>query len=176
MAATISWIFLGDLLVRWQWLGMAVALAGVAWVLVERTDESRGDHAPTQQVGGVFFAMLAAAMQAIAIVLSKSGAGACDAMTATVIAMLGALLGHAVLVTMWRRWPAMVAAARHGRVVLFLTVAALIGPFVGVVLSMIALQRAPTGVVATIIATMPILVLPFSILLFHEKISLRAIV
>ena len=55
------------------------------------------------------------------------------------------------------------------------TFGAVVGPFVGVVFSMIALRHAPTGVVATIIATMPVLILPFSIFLHHEKVSLRAV-
>ncbi len=45
----------------------------------------------------------------------------------------------------------------------------------GVGLCLAALRLAPTGIVATITATMPILILPFSILLYREKVSLRAI-
>jgi drug/metabolite transporter (DMT)-like permease len=40
---------------------------------------------------------------------------------------------------------------------------------------MFALRRAPAGVVATIISTMPVLILPLSIFVFHEKVSLRAV-
>jgi drug/metabolite transporter (DMT)-like permease len=56
-----------------------------------------------------------------------------------------------------------------------LTFGAVVGPFGGIVFSLIALRHAPTGVVATIIATMPVLILPFSVFLYHEKVSLRAI-
>ncbi len=40
---------------------------------------------------------------------------------------------------------------------------------------MIALRHSPAGVVATIIATSPVLILPFSVFLHHEHVSLRAV-
>ncbi len=176
MAAALSWICVGDQLALVRWMGMAVTLGGVALVLLEqpnRTDR-RGAKGPSRR--GILLALLAAALQAIAFILSKAGVGVCGAMAATLIAMLGALLGHIVLVTFWRRWPAMVAATHDGQILLILTCAATIGPFIGVALSMTALHYAPAGVVSTIIATMPILILPFSIFLYREKISLRALV
>jgi len=56
-----------------------------------------------------------------------------------------------------------------------LTLGATVGPFAGVSLSMVALRYAPAGIVATLIGTMPVLILPLSVLLYHEKVSLRAV-
>ncbi len=179
MAAALSWICIGDQLALVRWMGMAVTLGGVALVLLEqpnRSDRTDRPGAKGQSRRGILLALLAAALQAIAFLLSKAGVGACGAMAATLIAMLGALLGHIMLITLWRRWPAMVAATRDGQILLILTCAATIGPFIGVVLSMTALHYAPTGVVSTIIATMPILILPFSIFLYRERIGLCAVV
>jgi drug/metabolite transporter (DMT)-like permease len=39
---------------------------------------------------------------------------------------------------------------------------------------MIAVRHCPAGVVSTIIATMPVLILPGVILFYREKVSLRA--
>ncbi len=50
----------------------------------------------------------------------------------------------------------------------------LVGPFAGVMLFMVALRYSPAGIVSTIVATMPVLILPFSIFLYHERVSLRA--
>jgi drug/metabolite transporter (DMT)-like permease len=113
-------------------------------------------------------------MQALAFVLSKKGVGNYDPMALTLISMLGALLGHLVLVTFWRRWKAMLASTRDWPTMAMMTLAAVMGPFVGVSLNMIALRHAPAGVVATIIATMPVMILPFSILLHHERPTVRA--
>ncbi len=56
-----------------------------------------------------------------------------------------------------------------------LTVGSIVGPFAGAVLIMVALEHSSAGVVTTITATMPVLILPLSILVYHERIGLRAV-
>jgi drug/metabolite transporter (DMT)-like permease len=129
---------------------------------------------PGHRARGVILALLSSAMMAVGYVLSKEGIGDCDAVAATMIRILAALPGYVLLVTLWRRWPAMLAAVRRLRVMAIVTFGALVGPFVGVAFSLVALRHSPTGIVSTIIATTPVLILPFSIFLHHEKVSLRA--
>ena len=52
---------------------------------------------------------------------------------------------------------------------------AVVGPFVGVTTYMLALQNCHVGVVTTILATIPVMILPFSVYLFGERVSVRAI-
>ena len=52
---------------------------------------------------------------------------------------------------------------------------AVVGPFVGVSMFMLALQNCHVGVVTTILATIPVMILPFSVYLYGERVSLRAI-
>lgn len=175
MAAALSWICLGEPLAPWQWMAMTITLCGVGWVVLE---QPRGEqpHERRQAWGkGILLAVLSAAIQAVAIVLSKEGVGQEDAMASTLIAMLGSLFGHLVAITLWRRWKAVLAAVCQRRIMLLLAVAAVIGPFAGVIFNMTALRWAPAGVVATIIATMPVMILPFSVFLHREKVSPRAI-
>ncbi len=55
-----------------------------------------------------------------------------------------------------------------------LTFGAFVGPFLGVILCMVSLRYCHAGVVSTITNTMPVLILPFLIVIYHEKVSLRA--
>ena len=114
-------------------------------------------------------------MHAVSYVFSKKGIGDYDAMAATLIRALAAMCCYVILITLCRRWPAMVAALRYAKAMAVLTLGCVVGPCMGVAFSLVALRLAPTGVVATIIATMPVLILPFAILLHHEKVSLRAV-
>jgi len=176
IAAIISWLCINDELSLWQWVAMAITLAGIVWVVMEQPNGSGSPQSPGHRWRGVILGVLAALANGIGMVLSKKGIGAgqYDAMAATLIRALVALPSYMVLITLSRRWPAMLAGARNARAVAILTFGAAVGPFVGVALSLVALQYAPTGIVATIIATMPVLILPFSILVYHEKVSLRA--
>jgi drug/metabolite transporter (DMT)-like permease len=176
MSAVLAHFCIGDNLIGRQWLAMGVTLAGVVWVVLEQPTHEDHPRARPLWGQGVALAVLAAATHALGYVLSKVGIGAYDAGAATLIRATVATAGYIVVVTLAGRWPVMLAASRQARAMGVLAIGAAIGPFAGVVLSMVALRNAPTGVVATIIATMPVLILPFSILLHHEKVSLRAAV
>jgi len=175
MAAILSYVWLGDNLTPRHWLAMLVTVVGVGWVVLEQPDADAQPRPPRQLTWGIVLAVIAAAGQAIGLVLSKQGIGQYDAGAATLIRLLGSMIGYVVLVTLWRRWPAMLAAAHNARAMAVVTFGAVVGPFAGVVMSLIALRHCHAGVVATIISTMPVLILPFVILLYHEKVSLRAV-
>lgn len=176
MAAALSWICINDKLDPWQWMAMGVTLAGVTWVVSEQPNGDVHPHSQRDRTRGIILAIVAAAAQAAGIVLSKQGVGECDPMAGTLICMLGSLSGFLMLVTFRRRWPAVLAATRHGRTMALLGVGVVIGPILGVACVLIANSKAPAGVVTTILATMPVLIFPFSVILHREKVSVRAVV
>ena len=174
IATLASWLFYSEKLATRHWLAMVVTLAGVVWVVLERPESDQEAHRHRHLCVGVLLASLAAVGQAIGFVLSRRGIGDYDAGAATFVRVLGAMAGYLVLITLLRRWPSIMTATRHHKAMFIMTLGALVGPFVGVVLSMIAVRHCHAGVVTTIIGTMPILILPFAILLYGEKVSLRA--
>jgi drug/metabolite transporter (DMT)-like permease len=58
----------------------------------------------------------------------------------------------------------------------FIVGGAIAGPFLGVWLSLIAVQHAPIGVASTLMSLPPILLIPLAWLIFKERITQRAIV
>jgi len=174
-AAVISRVWLGDRLDGWDWLGMIVTLSGVMWVTLERPNG--GDKAPRPghfQLG-VLLAVAAALTHAVGTVLSRKGIGQYDAVAATFIRVLGGLAGYVLLVTVVGRWRTVLAATRQRKAMLIVLFGSLVGPFVGVVFYMVALRHCYAGVVATIISTTPVLILPFAVFVHREKVSLRAV-
>lgn len=174
IAAVLSWLVLRDGLAARHWFAMAVTLSGVVWVVLERPDEPTEDYSPRRVRKGLVLAVFAAAGQAIGLVLSKQGLGDYDAVGATFIRVLGGMAGFLVLITLMSRWPSVVVAARHTRAMVIVALGSLVGPCLGVALCMIALRYCHAGVAATIISTTPVLILPFVIFLYREKVSLRA--
>lgn len=176
VASLLSAAVLGDWLSAKDWAAMAVTLVGVAWVVFDRPDTSRRLHyvQPQQYRFGIVLAVLASLGHAAALVLSKRGIGTYDPFAATFIRIIGSLVGYMPLMTILGRWPGTIRALGHGRSMLILTFGAFVGPFLGVAMYMIAVRHAQAGNVATIIATMPVLILPFVIFLYREKVSIRA--
>jgi len=173
-AAIISWVVLGDTLLARQWLAMAVTIGGIVWVVLERQTTTASVRGGRPATAGVLLAIAAALAQAVAMMLSRKGIGQYDAVAATFIRVLAALPGYVALLTVVGRWPAVFLAVRDVRAMMIVSVGSVVGPFLGVVVCMIALRHSPTGVVATIVNTMPVLILPFAILLYHERVSFRA--
>lgn len=54
-----------------------------------------------------------------------------------------------------------------------LTIGAVFGPFIGVSLSLVSIQHTNPGVASTIMAITPVLIIPFSILVHKEKITIK---
>jgi drug/metabolite transporter (DMT)-like permease len=174
LTVLISWFCWGDNLGLPHWLAMGVTLAGVVWVVLEEPERAAQPPGNHRMGWGILLAVLAAVGQAVGSVLSKEGIGDYDAGAGTFIRVIGALFGYVLLVTVFRRWSTVASATRHLRVMGLLTMGAFVGPFLGVVLFLVALRRCHAGIVTTIIATMPVLILPFVVWIYHEKVSWRA--
>ena len=174
ISAVLAIPALGESLSIRQWLAMGVTLAGVAWVILERRQP--GEALPHRhRVIGVVLATLAAFAQAGGTVLSKIGMRCgYDPLGASHIRLLTGLAAFLVLVTAIGRWGDVVAACRRRGPMLQVSLGALTGPFLGVWLNLVALSLAAVGVVNTIIATNPVLILPVAIALDRERVSPRA--
>ncbi len=175
LAAIGAWLVLHQPLSARCWLAMAITLAGVGWVLSEHP--SKAEFPPTRVLlGGVTCAVLAAAIQAVSSLLAQQGIGEYDAVAATYIRVLGGVAGFIPLVILTGRGASVVAALRNRHVMAVISCGSVVGPYLGVVLYLVALRHCHAGIVMTIVATMPVLILPFSVLLFHEKVTPRAVV
>lgn len=179
IAAAISWVTLGETLSPLQLAGMCATLAGVVWVVLER-----GAKTPDEQSGvrlsGIFFGVLASCGQAVGLVLAKHGmrlsdGGMYDAFAATQIRIVPAILGFAALFAITHRWKNLARALHNKKAVGLISIGAFTGPFLGVGLSLVAIKYTETGVASTIMALVPVMVLPFAIIFYKEKISRRAI-
>jgi drug/metabolite transporter (DMT)-like permease len=186
-AATLSWLWLKESLSPWAIVGMVVVLGGIISVVIEkRIDETGQTH--THPVGGVLLALAAAATQGVAVVFSKygmevDGVAQIDltpktiqfGIAATQIRALVALGGYFVLYSLVGWAPRTVRAFKDAKGMGLMLCGAVMGPFIGVSLSMVAISRIPAGIASTIMQTSPILVIPFVMFVHKEHISRRAI-
>lgn len=174
MTALIGWLLMGEVLDGQDWLGMAVTVTGVCWVVLERQPATEG--APSRRKpAGVLLALGGAGGQAVGLVLSKYGMGDYDPFAATQIRVAAGLAGFVLLFSLIGWWPRVTAGLRNRPAMVRTTVGAFFGPFLGVSLSLLAVQHTETGVASTIMAIVPVLIIPPAVLIFREKISLRAI-
>jgi drug/metabolite transporter (DMT)-like permease len=173
-ATAISWFFLGEQLALVDLAGVAFTVGGVSWVVLERQPDEEAEAGRVRGLG-VLLALGGALGQAVGLVLSKHGMGDYDPFAATWIRAAAALVGLLVVFTAWRWWPHLAAAFRDARGLAFTGVGAFFGPFLGVSLSLAAVQLTQVGVASTLMALVPILMLPIAALRGAERITPRAV-
>jgi drug/metabolite transporter (DMT)-like permease len=171
----IAWLFFGEILTFLQIAGIALTLAGIAWVVVSEEEPSDTPRGNTRR--GVAFGILAALGQAVGLVFSKQGmAGDFSPFQANAIRMLTAALFVWVWVALAGKVRATLSAVRgKPRIIGLLALGAFVGPVLGVSSSLFAIQHAEIGVASTLMALTPVLLLPISYFVFHERVGWQVI-
>ena len=161
MAAVLGWVILGERLGGQAWAGIAVTVAGVALAILGRP--ASGAHRLEQVRGGLMagalFGLGAARGQAAGALIARPYmAGGLDPYVGSLIRVGASGLAMGLVAAL------PFAPARPGEVtgkVLVLTAAtALIGLLLGMTLFLFALQGSQTGIIATLSATSPVIILP----------------
>jgi len=174
LSALISWFFLGELLSLQDQAGMLLTTTGIIIVVMRRSNGNGSPH-KGYPVKGLLLALGGAVGQSVGLVFSKFGMGTYDAFAANHIRLLAALAGFTIIFLVTGRWRGVLPATRHRSGMGFTTLGSFFGPFVGVSLSLYAVQHTQVGVAATIIALVPILIIPPAVLIKKERIGWRDI-
>jgi drug/metabolite transporter (DMT)-like permease len=188
-AAIAGWALLGETLSWKSWLAMAVTLTGIAISILNR---SRDGHKLSLKLPlkGVLLGIGAGLGQGVGLVLSKIGmqhyeaALPADAPAAfdwampfasTMIRSLTGMAGFFVLMTVSGTLPKLREAVRNRTGMKFTALTTLFGPFVGVSLSLMAVQYARAGIASTLMALTPVLILLPYALIYKQKITPKEI-
>jgi drug/metabolite transporter (DMT)-like permease len=181
VAALVGWAFLSETYVFHQWAGMLVTITGVGLVIFEKNKPGNHARQLTRRaitLKGILFGIGAMLGQAFGYVLSKAGMqtdeGFLDAFAATQIRALAAFVCFIIFFTLTREWPRVIRAVKDTQALVLTATGALIGPFIGVSLSLMILHYLSTGVASTFLSMTPVCILPFSIFLHKEHVSMRA--
>jgi drug/metabolite transporter (DMT)-like permease len=177
-AALIGWLFLNETYVPHQWVGMFVTLLGVCIVILERNQKASVLNIRNISLKGVLLGFGAMLGQALGYILSKVGmqgeSGYLDAFASTQIRVIAAFLCFIVFFSVTGKWGRVITAAKDTRAFVFTAIGSVVGPFLGVSLSLMVLHYLSVGVASTFLSLVPIFIIPFSIVLHKEYVSIRA--
>jgi drug/metabolite transporter (DMT)-like permease len=175
LTTLLGLLVMSELLSARQLLGMLLTVGGVSSVALERRPDAAG-QLQRLPLDGILLALCGAVCQALGLVLSKLGMGAYDAFAATQIRVLAGILGMSVVFTVIGWWPRVRRALADRPAMVPIGIGAFFGPFLGVSLSLVAIKYTYAGVAATLMALVPVLIIPASVLLFGEKVSRLAVI
>lgn len=177
-AALLSWLFLSERMAPVELLAMALVLAGVLWVVLEREGASvQSVTARRNYMLGILYGVLAQLCQQANLVMSKQGlAGGYPALSGVMIRMVVGMTAIWILAVLQGEAGRTIRRLRaDGKAAAAIFGGAFSGPFLGVWLSMLAVQAARVGIASTLMALTPVLSLPMVHWVLKERISPRAI-
>ena len=187
-AALAGWIMLGETLSWNALVGMMVTLTGIGIsVLNKGTTNKLSLKLPLK---GVLFGIGAGVGQGIGLVLSKVGmtcyevsipAGeevVADLMpfASTFIRAVTGAVGFLCVMGFQKQFHTLVTSARDRKGMNAALWATITGPFIGVSLSLMAVQYTEAGIASTLMALTPVFIIWPAHLLFHQKVTFKEVI
>ncbi|MCF7926873.1 MAG: DMT family transporter [Candidatus Izimaplasma sp.] len=174
LTSIMSFIFLDEVLSLIDILGMILTLGGILFVLYYKRQNKQPSH--PHIVRGILFALIGAFAQAIGLIFSKVGMGDFNAFAATQIRIIAALIGFTLFMFFKSNWKNVRFAVTKKRAMIYILIGSFFGPFLGVSTSLLAIQYTQIGIATTIAQTNVLMIIPFSVLMFNEKINMQEII
>lgn len=188
-AGITSWLMLGETMTGRSWLAMAVTLAGIA-ICVLAKGSGTAVVKLKLPLKGVLLGIGAGLGQGVGLVLSKVGLNHYSEIlpseapqavatmmpfAGTFIRAIAGAVGFGLIIILGRSC-GKVSEALHNRTGMILAFAATIfGPFVGVSLSLMAVQYAKAGIASTLMALVPVLIIVPYAIIHHQRISIKEV-
>lgn len=175
VSSLLAWGLLGETLGFTAALAVPVTVVGVAWVVFEHGGNDEQVQAG-KFVPGILFALGGMLGQSLGLITSRLGlVGDFPALSATLIRTISATAMLWVLPLVSGRVRQVIGSFWQDRGTMWLIIGGtIVGPVLGVLFSLIAIQNAPIGIASTLMSLTPIMILPIVYVVFKERISGRA--
>ncbi len=177
ISAILAYLILGETLSLWGIIGIFVTTAGIVLVVVSN---QQSGSAPVKLTRiGLLYGFLGALGQGAGLVFARLAfvEGDINGFVATFIRISASLVILLPLTLFTGRIKNPVGVFWNEKRALMLTIGgAIFGPYLGITFSLIAIMYTKVGIAATLIATVPILMLPLVRIIYKEHLSWHAIV
>ncbi|MCP4581823.1 MAG: DMT family transporter [candidate division Zixibacteria bacterium] len=175
ISTILAWLFLGETLSPIEVLGIAVTIGGVAWVVA---DKNRGGAIVKgkQLALGVLLGIGGAMGQAVGLLTSKKGLfGDFSALSGNLIRVIIATIVMWILTIAIGKAKSTILSLKDFKASRAILGGSICGPFIGVWLSLVAIQYARIGIASTLMSLTPVLLIPLVWWVFKEKITIHGV-
>jgi drug/metabolite transporter (DMT)-like permease len=177
MAAILAFMFFGESIAPLGILGMALTLGGISLVVGEKKAQDQSKFTINKM--GIIYAIGAALGQASGLIFAKIALAEAPIhpLSATLIRIFTSVLMLIPIMLVLKKMKNPVKIFAEDKKSLGLVfIGSIIGPYLGIALSFIAISYAKVGIASSLMSTTPLLILPLAKFVYKEKISRRAIV
>lgn len=174
LTALLGFVFLKERISILGILGMLVTVLGISLVILSK-DNDKKVFKLNHSTKGLAFAFLGAIGQSVGTIFSKIGMDGYNAFGSTQIRVLAGFISFFILFLYLNKWGDLKKAIFNKKVLALIVLGSFFGSFLGVATQLTSLQHTSAGIAATISAISPVIIIPFSIIIFKEKITIREI-
>ena len=177
ISTLFAWILLGERLSALQMMAILITVGGVASVILDQKGNNAAIVTGRAYLIGVLFGLGGALGQASGLIAAKKGlAGDFSALSGTFIRMFVAMIALWIVTFLMRQGQETLRKLKEDRQAFkYLFAGAFFGPFLGVYLSLVAIQTTEIGIASTLMSLPPVFLLPMSHFVFGERIGVRAV-
>ncbi len=176
MSGMLAYIFLGEALSFWAITGMLITIGGVVLVVSERKETPSSEYKISKI--GIFHGLMGALGQAGGLIFAKFAfeEGEVNKMVATFVRIFSSVIIITILAILAKRFKNPIKVYKENpKAITTTAVGTFFGPYLGITFSLIAIANTKVGIAATLMSTMPIIMLPMVRYYFKERLSWRAI-
>ncbi|MGB4414332.1 MAG: DMT family transporter [Paludibacter sp.] len=170
LTSIIGWFFLDEKLSGLNIIAILISMSGI---IIAISNKKMKLNIPLK---GLLLAFGGALGQAVGLILSKKGMGDYDPIAATQIRAMFGLLSFGIMISILGRWNKIGEAVKNKSGMKSVTVGSFFGPFIGVALSLFAIQQIKTGIASTLMSLVPVFIIWPSAIMFNEKIKPQQII
>jgi drug/metabolite transporter (DMT)-like permease len=169
-------------------LGITLTVSGIAWVLAEHKGRQAWKATPRQFALGILLCLAAVAVVSVGNVLTRMGlapgrhyltAGppriGVEPFSGGMVRVVAGTVMTWLILPLMRQLRPTIAALRDRRAMLVTTAGTIVGPVIGIWLSMIAFKGAKTGIAAALINTTPLMLIPIVYFAYGERPTIRTL-
>ncbi|MGL5355222.1 MAG: DMT family transporter [Cetobacterium sp.] len=160
----LSFFILGEKIELIKILGMLLTIFGIVIVILKKKSDK------TFSKVGLLYSVLAMLGESLGIVFTRMGSVNYDSFATIQVRTIPAILAFIFYISLKGEWLSIKAGINSKKGVLYIALGTIIATL-GVTSIVEAMKYSPVGVVSTLAATSPILIIPISIVFLKEKVS-----
>lgn len=170
VTAVLGWVILGEKMTSYHLIGMALTVTGISMTIFSKPN---GQNIKLNYpVKGLLYAFFGVLGQAGGLVLSKYGMQDYSPFASTQIRIIAGMVGFGIIIAFAGKTKSIIKALSNKKALAGITLGSFFGPFLGVSFSLVAIQLTSTGIASTIMAIVPILIIPPAAILLKQKVKL----
>ena len=161
----LSFFILGEKIEGFKVLGMLLTIIGIAIVILKKKNDKEFSKV------GFIYALLAMLGESLGIIFTRLGSIEYDSFATIQVRTIPAILAFIVYISLKKEWSNIKEGILNKKGMIYIVLGTIVATL-GVTALVEAMKYANVGIVSTLAATSPILIIPISIIFFKEKVSI----